>query len=255
MRFTSVPKASHIDRSRPYDPRADAVPVGPEWTLVRPYRLVREEQRQSHSCRLPVAFRSCRAVSALTRREPVSFRRGKAVMFNPWCRGESAPRCAAVHSAVPWTRARRVGTPGPSSWSRGGVRPTMLITRARVDPVTSGPVPVSNGLSSARNSRPATAVWLATAKLRRAKNSATGVSASAVVCLHRRQRSPRSSLINKLRWFISSFRHKGRRPSRGTNHRLPQSDFRRTNGSPNSAPDPVEPHSLIQRPGLSHRLP
>jgi len=24
---------------------------------------------------------------------------------------------AAVHTAVPWTRARRVGTPGPSSWS------------------------------------------------------------------------------------------------------------------------------------------
>ena len=23
----------------------------------------------------------------------------------------------AVHAAVPWTRARRVGTPGPSSWS------------------------------------------------------------------------------------------------------------------------------------------
>jgi hypothetical protein len=24
---------------------------------------------------------------------------------------------AAVHDAVPWTRDRRVGTPGPSSWS------------------------------------------------------------------------------------------------------------------------------------------
>jgi hypothetical protein len=24
---------------------------------------------------------------------------------------------AAVHAAVPWTRVRRVGTPGPSSWS------------------------------------------------------------------------------------------------------------------------------------------
>jgi hypothetical protein len=24
---------------------------------------------------------------------------------------------AAVHAAVQWTRARRVGTPGPSSWS------------------------------------------------------------------------------------------------------------------------------------------
>jgi hypothetical protein len=26
-------------------------------------------------------------------------------------------RTGAVHAAVPWTRARRVGTPGPSSWS------------------------------------------------------------------------------------------------------------------------------------------
>jgi len=24
---------------------------------------------------------------------------------------------AAVHAAAPWTRARRVGTPGPPSWS------------------------------------------------------------------------------------------------------------------------------------------
>lgn len=24
---------------------------------------------------------------------------------------------AEVHAAAPWTRARRVGTPGPSSWS------------------------------------------------------------------------------------------------------------------------------------------
>jgi hypothetical protein len=54
----------------------------------------------------------------------------------------------------------------------------MLIRRARVDPVTRGPVPVANGPSSARSCRPATAVRLATVKFRRAKKSATGVSAS-----------------------------------------------------------------------------
>jgi hypothetical protein len=48
----------------------------------------------------------------------------------------------------------------------------MLITSARVDPVTSGPVPAVNGPSSARNCRPATRVWLATAKSRRAKKPA-----------------------------------------------------------------------------------
>ena len=45
----------------------------------------------------------------------------------------------------------------------------MLITSARVDPVTSGPVPVANDPSSARSCRPATVVRLATVKLRRAK--------------------------------------------------------------------------------------
>ena len=54
----------------------------------------------------------------------------------------------------------------------------MLITSARVDPVTSGPVLVANGPSLARSCRPATVVRLATVKFRRAKKSATGVSAS-----------------------------------------------------------------------------
>src|SRR5699024_5650443 len=61
-------------------------------------------------------------------------------------------------SEGPWRqrRARRIGTPGPSSWLRQGARPAMLIVRARVEPVTRGPVPVANGPSSARSWRPAT---------------------------------------------------------------------------------------------------
>ena len=58
---------------------------------------------------------------------------------------------AAVHTSVPLTRPRSAGTPGPSSWSMYEARPAMLITRARDDPVTSGPVPVANGPSSARS--------------------------------------------------------------------------------------------------------
>ena len=54
---------------------------------------------------------------------------------------------AARERSVPWRRARSVGTPGRSSWSTYAERPAMLITNARVDPVTSGPVPVANGPS------------------------------------------------------------------------------------------------------------
>lgn len=53
----------------------------------------------------------------------------------------------------------------------------MFITSARVEPVTSGPELEVNGPSSARSCSPASIVRLGTVKLRRAKNSATGVSA------------------------------------------------------------------------------
>jgi hypothetical protein len=64
----------------------------------------------------------------------------------------------------------------------------MLMTSARVDPVTSGPALVANGPSSARSCRPATVVRLATVKLRRAKNAATGVSAVNLRCPRQSQR-------------------------------------------------------------------
>jgi hypothetical protein len=56
----------------------------------------------------------------------------------------------------------------------------MLMTRASVDPLTRGPLPTANGRSSACNRRSATRLPLGTAKLRRAKNSATGVNASTL---------------------------------------------------------------------------
>jgi len=58
---------------------------------------------------------------------------------------------AAVQAAVTWRRDRRAGTPGPSSSAKYDTRPAMLITSARVDPVTRGPVPVANGPSVARS--------------------------------------------------------------------------------------------------------
>ena len=69
---------------------------------------------------------------------------------------------------------RRGGTPSPSRSAKYDTRPAMLITSARVDPVTNGPVPVANGPSSARNRSSATWVRLATVKSRRAKKLATG---------------------------------------------------------------------------------
>src|ERR1700746_556876 len=84
----------------------------------------------------------------------------------------------AAQTTAPWRRDRRVGTPGPSSSAKYGTRPAMLITSARVDPVTRRPVPVANGPSSARSRRSATGGWLAHGELRRAQEPATGVSAS-----------------------------------------------------------------------------
>jgi hypothetical protein len=51
--------------------------------------------------------------SERTGRPPVRQRKDRDQEFVPG----SEFKGAAVHAAVPWTRVRRVGAPGPSSWS------------------------------------------------------------------------------------------------------------------------------------------